>query len=97
MDAFTTLEGIATSCVGDGKTPNLYIVTDRGKVQTVTTDGPTALRHWRKLAARRPLTECALEDRIVGCLASVEPADDDDPTLVLIDDSHMDRSLRAVV
>lgn len=79
--------------VGDGKKPNVYVVTDRGVVVTLTRDGPTGYRHWRTLADRRPLVESALEDRVTGVLASVEP-DSDEPgaRLEVRDDWHMHRA-----
>lgn len=71
------LEELARHTIGDGGREHLYFVTDRGIVVTVTRDRDIALQHWRTLAARRPLQECALEDRAYGVLASVEPEGDE--------------------
>lgn len=70
------LETLARDVIGDAQSPNLYFVTDRGKVQTVTTDYPTARDHYNRLAHRLPRMECALEDRGYGCIADVAPSSD---------------------
>lgn len=73
------LDELARSFVGDGKSLNGYFVTDGASVVTVTFDYPTARDHYRALARRRPLQECALEDRQTGVIASVSPIEDDGP------------------
>lgn len=84
-----TLNALARDYVGDGESPNHYIVTDRGNVVTVSDSFNTAYAHWQRLAARRPLVECALEDRLTGVLASVEPRDNPtDTRLIVIDDTQ---------
>jgi hypothetical protein len=82
MTRYEVLEAFARETIGDGKRPNLYFVTDRGHVVTVTTDLAIARSHWDKLAARRPLQECALEDRVTGVIADVSP-DSDEPNAPL--------------
>ena len=74
----TQFEKIASELIGDGRRPNVYFVTDQGKVQTITLNKEVALDHWRALAARWPMVECALEDRQTGVLASIEPTTDDE-------------------
>lgn len=80
------LNDLASVFVGDGKDLNAYFVTDKGDVMMVTYDGDAAHAYWRQLAARLPLRESALEDRLTGVLASVEPRDDNDPTLIVTDE-----------
>lgn len=90
-----TLNELARRFVGDGKQLNVYFVTDGPDVVMVTYNGPAALRYWRELAARRPMKESALEDRLVGTLGCVQPeTDDGGATLVVHDNSYMDRTLR---
>jgi hypothetical protein len=86
MSAYERLNQLASELVGDGKSPNLYFVTDGGSVLTVTLDGRLAYQHWRALAARRPRVDCALEDRETGVLCSVEPAEDSGGRRVVHDD-----------
>lgn len=83
------LETLARDMVGDDSTPDLFFVTDRGAVVTVSRDFGTAYRHWRTLAQRSPRLESALENRRTGVLASVEP-DSDEPgaRLVIRDDAR---------
>jgi hypothetical protein len=73
MSAYERLNQLASELVGDGKSPNLYFVTEAGRVLTVTTDGRTAYLQWRALANRR--IECGLEDREHGVVCSVEPGE----------------------
>ena len=70
------LNDLARELVGDGKRPNLYFVTDQGDTVLIASDLEIAREAWGKLAARYPLQECALEDRLYGVIASVEPVDD---------------------
>lgn len=81
------LDDLARDHVGDGKGLNHYFVTDNGHVVTVSEDFQTAYDHWRKLAARRPLMECALEDRLTGVLADVSPHEEDGGRLLISDDT----------
>mgnify|MGYP001568094441 CR=1 FL=1 len=69
---YMELNKMATQYVGDGKHPNLYFVSNRADVVTVSTDFEIAYRAWEKLAYRSPRLECQLEDRLNGILASVE-------------------------
>lgn len=80
------LEALARECVGDGRQPDLFFVTDQGVVVTVTRDLTVAHTHWRELARRFPLVESALENRQYGVLASVAPEEDDSPKLHVHDD-----------
>lgn len=88
------LNALATELVGDGQRPDLFFVTDQGNVVTVTTSARIAYDHWRQLAARRPMVECALESRQIGCVATIEPVEDGSPKLGVYDDSNMIRELR---
>lgn len=84
------LQSLPRTMVGDGGQPNVFFVTDQGVTVTITTDFEVAYEHWKKLAARRPRVESALEDRLTGCLASVEPVDDEpNARLCVIDDTDM--------
>jgi hypothetical protein len=80
------LNTLARDFVGDGKHRNMYFVTDNGDVVTITDDRDVAVAHWRQLAARRPLVESALEDRLTGVIASVEPEIDTPGALLRIYD-----------
>ncbi len=80
------LDALARDYIGDGKRPNHYFVTDHGHVVTISDDLDVAYEHWRKLAYRSPHVECALEDRLVGVLASVEPIEAGSDILVIYDD-----------
>ena len=80
------LETLARERVGDGQSPDLFFVTDQGTVVTVTRDYQIASTAWTRLAmAGRWQTECALENRTFGVLASVEPAEDDSDRMVVCD------------
>jgi len=83
------LARLATDHVGDGVEPNVFFVTDRAKVVTVTRDRGVAYAHWRRLSARWPRVVCALEDRFYGVLADVGPRSDGDPTLVVRDETSV--------
>jgi hypothetical protein len=85
----TTLDALARDYVGDGKPLNPFFVTDNGHVVTITDSFSVAYRHWRALALRQPLVESALEDRLTGVLACVEPRDyPQDTELIVIDDAY---------
>lgn len=81
------LDALARDHVGDGQHLNTFFVTDEhGHVVTISFDFQTAYDHWRKLAARRPLLECALEDRLTGVLADVSPQEEDGGRLMISDE-----------
>lgn len=81
------LETMARDMVGDGKSPNLFFVTDQGVVTLVARNGDDAYTAWSRLATRSPRVECALEDRQTGVLASIEPeTDEPNARLVRLDD-----------
>lgn len=73
MKKIKELDKLATEMVGDGGKPNLFFVTQKGKVTTVTRHFEVAHREWRKFAMQR--MESMLEDRRTGVIASagVEP------------------------
>ena len=80
------LETLARETVGDGQTPDLFFVTDQGTVVTVTRDFDVASTAWVRLAqAGRWQTECALENRTFGVIASVEPEEDESDRMVVCD------------
>jgi hypothetical protein len=74
MSAYERLNQLASELVGDGKSPNLYFVSQDGRVLTVTTERRVAYLHWCDLARTR--IACSLEDREAGMLCSVEPGAD---------------------
>ena len=86
MSAYERLNQLAQELVGDDKSPNIYFVTQDGRVLTVTTDRRTAYLQWRQLASTRPRIECALEDREHGIVCSVER--DEGGRLQARDDYH---------
>ena len=91
-DIQAMLNAMASDTIGDGGSPNVYFVTDGPDVVTVTLCFATAHAHWSALASRRPLRECALEDRQYGVIACVEPVDDSDGArLTVYDDSTTTR------
>lgn len=84
MKKIKELDKLATEMVGDGQKPNVFFVTLKGKVTTVTRHFEVAHREWRKFAMQR--MESALEDRQTGTIASagVEPTyhENDNGTIV---------------
>lgn len=81
------LEDLARKMVGDGKKPNLFFVSLDGNIILISRDFETAYGEWKKHATRRN-AETALEDRLWGVIASVEPESDDPGSrFVLFDDS----------
>ena len=62
------LNELASEMVGDGKKPNVFFVTEKGDVITVTQSFEKAYSEWRILAQNH--IESALEDRQTGILAS---------------------------
>lgn len=71
------LNALASKFVGDGKGINYYFVTDRSDVVTVTDDYQIARASFEVLARRRPMMECALEDRHTGVIADICPTSDE--------------------
>lgn len=87
MKRIEALEAIARDMVGDGQTPDVFFVSDEGRIVAIETDAQRAYDRWRELAARSPRKESALENRTYGVLASVEPKDDSpNARLVVLDD-----------
>ena len=86
----TQLQELASQMVGDGKSPNLFFVTDCSVVVTVTRCFETAYRHWNQLANRfyDERVECSLEDRRYGTICTVEPETENSTKLVAIDSSR---------
>ena len=82
------LNQLATEMVGDGGDPDVFFVTDKGNVVTVSTSYAVARAHWEKLRDRFPRAECALENRNYGVISSVEPHEDDSTRLVVRDDDR---------
>lgn len=81
------LQKLASELVGDGKSPDLFFVTDEGVTVTVTRSFDTAYQEWQSLSSRYPRIESALENRTFGVIASVEPDEDGSKRLIIIDDS----------
>lgn len=78
MKRIKQLDALATEMVGDGKKPNVFFVTQGGKVTTITRHFEVAHREWLKFAMQR--VESMLEDRQTGVIASagIEPVFDHD-------------------
>lgn len=84
-----TLNQMAIDMVGDGKGPNMYFVSNAaGDIVTASQSFEIAYAHWRQLSQARPRHECALEDRVHGVLACVQP-DEKETQLIILDDSYM--------
>lgn len=79
------LQELATEIIGDGKSPELFFVTEEGIVTTVSRNFEVAYKAWKALDRT---AESALESRKIGTLASVEPAEEGSSTLVRIDDAY---------
>ena len=69
------LEKMASDLIGDGKSPNLFFVTQGGNVILVTQRKDFAVSAWEAIATLRE--ESAVEDRKTGVLYSVEPESDE--------------------
>jgi hypothetical protein len=82
------LEELARTMVGDGKSPDLFFVTVGGNVVMISREYRPAYACWKRHASASPLYECALENRQIGVIASVQPEEDDDKRLEVIDDSY---------
>ena len=85
-DPSPQLDQMARDIVGDAKHPNMFFVSVGHHVILVALDFRVAYSLWQDLSMDRAF-ETTLEDRQHGVIASVEPADDDDPTLMRLDDS----------
>ncbi len=66
------LEELARTMVGDGEKPNVFFVSESGEIRLVTTDFDLAYQCWRNISESLE-RETALEDRLNGTLASVQP------------------------
>lgn len=65
------LNALASEMVGDGKSPNVFFVTEKGNVKLIAIEFQKAYTYWRHLASGYPKrVECALEDRKTGIIAS---------------------------
>ena len=88
-------EEMAQEYIGDGKRPNLYFVFARNSIVLISQEFSIAYQAWKDFSKPPYEDMTALEDRLVGVLAAVEP-DSDEPgaQLVKIDNTHflMDRS-----
>lgn len=69
------LEALAREMVGDGRHPNLFFVSSEGNIILISRDFDAAYRKWLE-HARQDDHETALEDRLNGVIASVEPESD---------------------
>jgi hypothetical protein len=78
------VEAIARKVVGDGKSPNLFFVSQEGVILTVTRDFELAYQQWRALPRN---VETALEDRKNGVIADTGPVEEGSKRLVTTDDS----------
>lgn len=78
----TELNNLARDMVGDGKSPDVFFVTERGNVILITTKFDLAYAAWQELAERRIVS--SLENRTYGFICAA-------PALTLT------RSLRLVV
>jgi len=63
------LNALAAEMVGDDKSPNLYFVTQKGDVVTVTRHFEKAHQEWLRLVYQH--IESVLEDRQTGIICSV--------------------------
>ena len=81
------LDELARNLVGDGNLPDLYFVSVKGEVFLVTSDFELAYHAWLAKSVYQNV-ETALENRTYGVICSVEPKDDDDDTLITLDDSY---------
>ena len=75
QSVYDRLNQLASELVGDNTSPNVFFVTQEGRVLTATLDRRTAYLAWRLLAAQRPRVECALEDREHGMVCRIERGD----------------------
>jgi hypothetical protein len=90
MNKIDQLETLARDMIGDGQSPDLFFVTDRGQVVSVDVCALSAYGRFMALARRPEKHECALENRTFGVIASIEPIDDTpNARRVLCDDFRM--------
>src|SRR6185295_1454724 len=82
------LEALATNMVGDGRSPELYFVTDEGAVVMVSRWFRPAYDIWRYLSRQQPRRASALESRKIGLLASVGEDEEKPGKLVIRDDTE---------
>ena len=86
MKKIPGLEKLASEMVGDGKSPNLFFVTEKGVVTMITRNFNDAYENWDLNASLG--RESALEDRKNGVTCSMEP-EEENGRLVRRDHSHM--------
>jgi hypothetical protein len=86
MEKVEEFEQLARTLIGDGKSPNIFFVSEQGCVFLVTTNFEAAYMAWRKVDYHK---ESALEDRKTGVIASREPEEDGSKRLITIDDSYL--------
>lgn len=79
----TQLDEMARTIVGDGKSPNLYFVSEKGLVVLVERSYLKARKRWEQLPRN---VETCMEDRLTGVIASNEPDEDGSKRLVVIED-----------
>lgn len=77
-------EQMARDMVGDGKSPNLYFVSEEGVITTVTRDFEAAYLCWSGLGRK---IETCLEDRKNGVLATTTPIEEGSEQLRTYDDT----------
>src|SRR5574343_68620 len=87
MPKKSDLDIMATNMVGDGGKPNRYFVSLNGKVVGVHTSFRSSYEHWKEVSSKNPEKETALEDRMFGVIASVEPDEELGGMLIRHDDS----------
>lgn len=76
--SFPVLEELARTMVGDGQTPDLFFITQKGVVVAVDVDPEAAYSRWRQCQhGKRGPVECALENRTYGVIASWQPESDE--------------------
>jgi hypothetical protein len=80
------LDQMARDMVGDGERPDVFFVSVAGNIATVTSSFKTAYEEWVRVSWKAKI-ETALEDRLFGVIASVEPEDDGNARLIRIDSS----------
>lgn len=78
-------ESMATNLIGDGKTPDLFFVSEQGVIITISRSFDTAYNEWKGLPRN---IETALENRSYGVICSTSPDDENGNKLVTWDDSR---------